>query len=407
LENINNHAHRRVYLCFDCKGKYLEKGNLKFLFWWLCMVAKINVDPEEFKRLHAEGMSDNKIAEALGFSSQTARRIRNEIGLLPQIKLPPRLSKINETEFLKHYQQGKGTKEIASELHVTYGCLYKWMNSHNYTVNSIKCVKARTLLIQQQPRWEERYKDRLELYNKGLSDAQIAAELNEKKSTIMQWRREKNLPLLSKINETEFLKHFQQGKSTKEIASVFQVNHAYLCRWMRKHNYIVKRPRYARKNLSGPEIAAEPGYREKEYRKSKVFVHMTFSFRKNFLDEFNRFMKIGDYSASEAIRVAMRKYVSDYEQTDEIKGQHVGTASIIYNHIKGGHPDALLDLRHEYSHLIKLTMHIHFNSEVCLETVILDGDGEKVKSLAKAINILNGINFSELSTVSLDYLTLT
>jgi CopG family transcriptional regulator, nickel-responsive regulator len=257
------------------------------------------------------------------------------------------------------------------------------------------------LLVQQQLGREEKYKTRLELYNRGLSDAQIAGELNEKKATIMQWRRENNLPLLSKINETEFLKHFQQGKSTKEIASFFHVNNTYLCRWMRRHNYKVKRPRYTQKNIT-------PGQQQlkSEIKPENVFTHITFSFPKNYLADLKKFMKMGNYSASEAIRAAMRKYISDYEQTEDIKGNHVGTASIIYGHTKSGYPDALLDLRRDYSPLIKLIMHIHFNPEDCLETVILDGDGEKVERLAKAVKLLKGVKFSEISTVSSEYLTL-
>ncbi len=366
---------------------------------------KVDVDDlEEFKRLHAKGMIDGEIAEALGFSLPTARKIRIKMGLPPQTKLT-RLFKTDKTEFFNHYQQGKSTKEIASELQVTYKYMYLWVKKYTYKAKRTKYVRrAWPLLIQKQLKWIKKHKNRLELYNKGLSDTQIAAQLDEKKDTIKNWRRENNLPLPSKIDETEFIKHFQQGKSIEEIASQLRVNHSYLCKWMGRHNYNFDRRKHARKTITPDQQQhknkllhpAKPGD-----MKNEVFVRMTFSFPNNFLDEFNKFLKIGDYSTSEAIRAAMRRYVFDYEQTADIEGHHVGTALIVYKHTKHGLSDALVNIQHQYSHLIKFSVPIYFGLGGCLEIVVLDGDGEELKELSKAIKILKGVNLSEFSTVSL------
>jgi CopG family transcriptional regulator, nickel-responsive regulator len=410
---------------------------------------RITVDPEEFKRLHAQGMTDGKIAEALGFSPQTAWKLRNKMGLPPQTKLL-RFSETDETEFLKLYQRGKNTKEIASQLQVTYKYMYLWMKKYQHKFNRIRYIwKGRPLLIQQQFKWIKKHKKRLELYNKGLSDTQIAAELGEKKITILQWRRENNLPLPSIINETEFLKHYQQGKSTKEIASLFHVNYIYLLKWMTRHNYKANRQKYTRKttntrkttkpsqkyleleirpekqpdlfnrSISDTEIAAEleelnnilAQWRSRNNMWQNIRPgdpidlintksrQVGFSLSDTILDSLNRIIKKTNSTYSEAVKNAISKYVSDYEKAEDFKGHHAGIATIVYNHKKSGLLDSLVKTQYQHSPSIKLSIPVYFGLDGCLESVVLDGEGEELKELVKAIKALNGVKFSELSAL--------
>jgi len=120
------------------------------------MAAKINVDLEKFKRLYARDLSDEEIAESPGFLSQTARNIRNDMGLPLQPKQHFRIneekkhSRTNEAEFLVYYQQGKSTKEIANELHVTYDYLRRWMKKHNYRFNRPKFARKAMMPAHKQ-----------------------------------------------------------------------------------------------------------------------------------------------------------------------------------------------------------------------------------------------------------------
>jgi orotate phosphoribosyltransferase-like protein len=50
-------------------------------FLEVCRLKKINVDIKEFKRLHVEGMTNKEIGNSLGFSQETARKIRCNLGL--------------------------------------------------------------------------------------------------------------------------------------------------------------------------------------------------------------------------------------------------------------------------------------------------------------------------------------
>ena len=110
--------------------------------------------------------------------------------------------------------------------------------------------------------------------------------------------------------------------------------------------------------------------------------------------------KRGYSSRSEGIRDAIRSYISYYEWMGDIKGYRVGTVSVIYDHTKRGLSNALADIQHQYSHLIKSSVHIHLDYDNCFEVIVLDGEGEEIKELAEAIMALKGVKFSKLTTVA-------
>ena len=83
----------------------------------------------------------------------------------------------------------------------------------------------------------------------------------------------------------------------------------------------------------------------------------------------------------------------------EIKGHRIGTVAIIYDHTKRGLSNALADIQHHYSNLIKSSVHIHLDHDNCFEVIVLEGDGEEIKELSEAIMALKGVKFSKLTTV--------
>lgn len=109
--------------------------------------------------------------------------------------------------------------------------------------------------------------------------------------------------------------------------------------------------------------------------------------------------KRGYSSRSEGIRDAIRNYISYYEWMGDIKGHRVGTVSVIYDHTKRGLSNALADIQHKYTHLIKSSIHIHLDHDSCFEVIVLDGDGEEIKEFAENIMSMKGVKFSKLTTV--------
>lgn len=119
------------------------------------------------------------------------------------------------------------------------------------------------------------------------------------------------------------------------------------------------------------------------------------------LGEFDEIIgKRGYSSRSEGIRDAIRSYISYYEWMNDIKGNRVGTIAFVYDHTKRGLSNALTDIQHHYSHLIKSSVHVHLNHEECFEVVVLNGDGKEIAELSEAMMALKGVNFSKLTTVA-------
>ncbi|AAM30362.1 MULTISPECIES: nickel-responsive transcriptional regulator NikR [Methanosarcina] len=108
--------------------------------------------------------------------------------------------------------------------------------------------------------------------------------------------------------------------------------------------------------------------------------------------------KRGYSSRSEAIRDSIRSYISYNEWMGNIKGHHVGTIVIIYDHTQRGLSNVLTDIQHHYSHLIRSSIHIYPDREDCFEIVVLEGEGKEITELAEAIMALKGVKLSKLIT---------
>jgi len=118
------------------------------------------------------------------------------------------------------------------------------------------------------------------------------------------------------------------------------------------------------------------------------------------LDKFDEIIKKRGYpSRSEAIRDALMSYITYYEWMGDIKGHRVGTIAVIYDHTKRGLSNALVDVQHFYSHLIKYSIHMYLDTEDGFELIVLDGSGQEITELAGAIIALKGVKFSKLTTV--------
>ena len=72
----------------------------------------------------------------------------------------------------------------------------------------------------------------LKLYNVGMSDVQVARELNVSSSTIWRWRTELNLPANGTVS-ADRLALYNQGLSDVEIAKREGVSPSAICLWRR------------------------------------------------------------------------------------------------------------------------------------------------------------------------------
>ncbi len=123
------------------------------------------------------------------------------------------------------------------------------------------------------------------------------------------------------------------------------------------------------------------------------------SLPKNLLDEFDRIIATRGYSSrSEAIRDAIRNYISEYRWLESERGEVVGVMLVVYDHNVRGVSDMLIDLQHDFHEIITSSTHIHLNEDQCLELILVKGRMEKIKGLVDRISATRGVMNVKLIT---------
>ena len=77
------------------------------------------------------------------------------------------------------YNEGLTDKEMAEELDWTISTIADWRRENNLPVNKF---------------YKKKHEKRMELYNEGLTDKEITERLDLGSSTIGVWRKRNNLP---------------------------------------------------------------------------------------------------------------------------------------------------------------------------------------------------------------------
>ncbi len=124
------------------------------------------------------------------------------------------------------------------------------------------------------------------------------------------------------------------------------------------------------------------------------------SLPENLLEKFDEIItKRGYSSRSEGIRDAIRGYIRYYAWMSEVEGGRVGTISLVYDHGQRGLVNSLLDIEHEFSEIIRSSIHMHINHEMCLEVLLVRGDARDVKEVTERIMTIRGVKHVKLTTI--------
>lgn len=124
------------------------------------------------------------------------------------------------------------------------------------------------------------------------------------------------------------------------------------------------------------------------------------SLPEHLLEKFDRIIeKRGYASRSEGIRDAIRSYIRYYEWMSEVEGERVGTVSMVYDHTQRGLVDTLTDVQHEFSGIIRSSIHFHIDHDTCMEVLLLRGEGKDVKAVAERIMTIKGVKHVKLTTI--------
>lgn len=120
----------------------------------------------------------------------------------------------------------------------------------------------------------------------------------------------------------------------------------------------------------------------------------------NLLEKFDEIItKRGYSSRSEGIRDAIRGYIRYYAWMSEVEGERVGTISLVYDHSQRGLVNSLLDIEHDFSEIIRSSLHMHINHDMCMEVLLVRGDAREVKDVTERIMTLRGVKHVKLTTI--------
>lgn len=114
------------------------------------------------------------------------------------------------------------------------------------------------------------------------------------------------------------------------------------------------------------------------------------------LEDFDRVLVQKRYETrSEAIRDLIRDKL--VLQNWEIKGETVGTVTIVYDHHLHDLTRKLTSLQHDYHKLILSTMHVHLDHDNCLEVLVVRGPGQKIREIADRLISTRGVKHGKLT----------
>jgi len=130
---------------------------------------------------------------------------------------------------------------------------------------------------------------------------------------------------------------------------------------------------------------------------------VSISLTSKLLKKLDRFMKERGYSSrSEAIRDAIRDFLSEYELDRFRKGKVTATITVISEHERHNANERLMRLRHEHDEIISGNMHIHLGKTYCLEIFITEGEIEDdILNFIRKIRAMRGIHQVKYTMVPL------
>ena len=114
------------------------------------------------------------------------------------------------------------------------------------------------------------------------------------------------------------------------------------------------------------------------------------------LEKFDRLIKKKGYNnRSKAISDLIRQELvkEEWRKGDEV----AGAITFVYDHHKRELVERLLELQHNFGHIVISTQHVHLDHDNCLEIIAVKGKAEEVIKLADSIKATKGVKHTALS----------
>lgn len=93
----------------------------------------------------------------------------------------------------------------------------------------------------------------------------------------------------------------------------------------------------------------------------------------------------GFANRSEIIRQALRTFINESKNINELSGETTASITIIYERkpTKG----RISEIHHNFGDIISTFLHAHIDEDYCLEVIVVKGEAKTIKKLVKAFQI--------------------
>lgn len=123
----------------------------------------------------------------------------------------------------------------------------------------------------------------------------------------------------------------------------------------------------------------------------------------NLRSELDAIVETGKYdSRSEAIRDALRAFVTEYNRQTNLSGGLSGTVVALYDYDHSGVSEAMTALQHDFAETVISVHHVHLKHDLCLESLAVAGSGERIEALVSRLRPMKGVHQVKLTVVEAD-----
>jgi len=124
-------------------------------------------------------------------------------------------------------------------------------------------------------------------------------------------------------------------------------------------------------------------------------VRFSVSLGKSLLEQFDRTWKNeGLPTRSEAVESLIRQTLvqKEWQAGKEVAGAIV----IVYDHHEKSLSSELIDVQHDFDHVVVATQHAHLDHDNCLESIIVNGKAVEVEALVRKLKSIKGLKHTSL-----------
>jgi len=101
---------------------------------------------------------------------------------------------------------------------------------------------------------------------------------------------------------------------------------------------------------------------------------------------------------SEIVRQAVRMYLTQYNELEQIKGNIIATISVLYE--KTEQNKELFRLQHEFDDMITAYLHSHLSGTNCLEVMVVKGPAQRLRCLVDGLKANKPVKQIKLSIMA-------